>query len=85
MAKIREIVNSDNKLVESGATIEFKSNELVILSNALYMYYKAIEPTENMKELRIIIYTASQISQYGHLDECAVNVLSGATKEGDTV
>ena len=34
------------------------------------------EVNENKKQLRDIVHIASQISQYGHMDEWAVSVLS---------
>lgn len=76
MANIKKIVNSDNKLIQSGAVIEFTSSELVTLSNALYMYFKEHDINEREKKLKDIIHIASQISQYGHMDEWAVSVLS---------
>lgn len=76
MAKIKQIINGDDKLVTSGAIIEFTSGELVTLSNALYAYFKDVGVNENKKQLRDIVHIASQISQYGHMDEWAVSVLS---------
>ena len=76
MAKIKQIINGDDKLVTSGAIIEFTSGELVTLSNALYAYFKDAGINENKKQLKDIIHIASQISQYGHIDEWAVSVLS---------
>jgi len=76
MAKIKQIINGDDKFVQSGAIIEFKSGELVTLSNALYTYFKDVGVNENKKQLKDIIHIASQISQYGHMDEWAVSVLS---------
>ena len=76
MAKIKQIINGDDKLVQSGAVIEFTSGELVTLSNALYAYFKDVGVNENKKQLRDIVHIASQISQYGHMDEWAVSVLS---------
>lgn len=76
MAKIKQIINGDDKLVTSGAVIEFTSGELVTLSNALYAYFKDVGVNENKKQLRDIVHIASQISQYGHMDEWAVSVLS---------
>lgn len=76
MAKIKQIINGDDKLVTSGAIIEFTSGELVTLSNALYTYFKDVGVNENKKQLRDIVHIASQISQYGHMDEWAVSVLS---------
>ena len=76
MAKIKQIINGDDKLVTSGAVIEFTSGELVTLSNALYTYFKDVGVNENKKQLKDIIHIASQISQYGHMDEWAVSVLS---------
>lgn len=76
MAKIKQIINGDDKLVTSGAIIEFTSGELVTLSNALYAYFKDVGVNENKKQLKDIIHIASQISQYGHMDEWAVSVLS---------
>lgn len=87
MAKIKQIINGDDKLVTSGAIIEFTSGELVTLSNALYTYFEKVGANvgvngKNKKQLRDIIHIASQVSQYGHMDEWAVSVLSGAdTKE----
>lgn len=82
MAKIKQIINGDDKLVTSGAIIELTSGELVTLSNALHLYFKQFDVNENKKQLRDIVHIASQISQYGHMDEWAVSVLSGAdTKE----
>ena len=78
MAKIKQIINGDDKLIRSGAVIEFTSGELVTLSNALYAYFKDVSVNENKKGLKDIIHIASQISQYGHMDEWAVSVLSGA-------
>lgn len=77
MAKIKQIINGDDKLVRSGAIIEFTSSELVTLSNALYAHFKAVGVNENKKQLKDVIHIASQISQYGHMDEWAVSVLSG--------
>lgn len=76
MAKIKQIINGDDKLVTSGAIIEFTSGELVTLSNALYAYFKDVGVNENKKQLKDIVHIASQISQYGHMDEWAVSVLS---------
>ena len=76
MAKIKQIINGDDKLVTSGAVIEFTSGELVTLSNALYEYFKDVGVNENKKQLKDIIHIASQISQYGHMDEWAVSVLN---------
>lgn len=75
MAEIKKIVNSDNKLIQSGAVIEFTSGELVTLSNALYNALKD-NVGESKVELRNIVHIASQISQYGYMDEWAVSVLS---------
>lgn len=76
MAKIKKIVNGDEKLIQSGAVIEFTSGELVTLSNALYAYFKDVGVNEDKKQLKDIIHIASQISQYGHMDEWAVSVLN---------
>ena len=76
MAEIKQIINGDEKFVTSGAIIEFTSGELVTLSNALYVYFKDAGINENEKQLKDIIHIASQISQYGHIDEWAVSVLS---------
>ena len=79
MAKIKQIINGDDKLVTSGAIIEFTSGELVTLSNALYTYFEEVGANgKNKKQLRDIIHIASQVSQYGHMDGWAVSVLSGA-------
>ena len=40
MAKIKQIINGDDKLVQSCAIIELTSGDLVTISNALYMYFK---------------------------------------------
>ena len=81
MAKIKQIINGDDKLIRSGAIIEFTSGELVTLSNALYTYFKDVGVNENKKELKDIIHIASQISQYGHMDEWAVSVLNRTVKD----
>lgn len=81
MAKIKQIKNGDDKLVQSGAIIEFTSGELVTLSNALYSYLKDAGTNENKKQLRDIIHIALQISQYGHMDEWAVSVLNRTVKD----
>lgn len=81
MAKIKQIINGDDKLLQSGAIIEFTSGELVTLSNALYVYLKDIGVNENKKQLRDIVHIASQISQYGHMDEWAVSVLNRTVKD----
>lgn len=81
MAKIKQIINGDDKLVRSGAIIEFASGELVTLSNALYEYFKEVGINENKKQLRDIVHIASQISQYGHMDEWAVSVLSRTVED----
>ena len=78
MANIKQIINGDDKLIRSGAIIEFTSGELVLLSNALYTYYKEVGANDGCKkELKDIIHIASQVSQYGHMDNWAVSVLSG--------
>ena len=81
MAKIKQIINGDDKLIRSGAIIEFTSGELVTLSNALYTYLKDTGTNEKKQNLRDIVHIASQISQYGHMDEWAVSVLNHSTKE----
>ena len=81
MAKIKQIINGDDKHVQSGAIIEFKSGELVTLSNALYQYFKEVCMNEYKKQLRDIIHIASQVSQYGHIDEWAVSVLSRTVED----
>lgn len=81
MAKIKQIINGDDKLIRSGAIIEFSSEDLVTLSNALYLYFKQFDVNENKKQLRDIVYIASQISQYGHMDELAVSVLSRSVED----
>lgn len=81
MAKIKQIINGDDKLITSGAIIEFTSGELVTLSNALYAYFKDVSVNENKKQLRDIVHIASQISQYGHMDEWAVSVLNRSVED----
>ena len=81
MAKIKQIINGDDKFVTSGAVIEFTSGELVTLSNALYTYFKEVGVNENKKQLRDIVHIASQVSQYGHMDEWAVSVLSRTVED----
>ena len=81
MAKIKQIINGDDKLITSGAIIEFTSGELVTLSNALYTYFKDVGVNENKKQLRDIVHIASQISQYGHMDEWAVSVLNRSVED----
>ena len=81
MAKIKQIINGDDKLIRSGAIIEFSSGELVTLSNALYEYFKGDNVNEKTKQLKDIIYIASQISQYGHMDEFAVSILKRSVKD----
>jgi hypothetical protein len=81
MAKIKQIINGDDKLIRSGAIIEFSSGELVTLSNALYAYLKDDNVNEKTKQLKDIIYIASQISQYGHMEEWAVSVLSRSVED----
>lgn len=81
MAKIKKIINGDDKLITSGAIIEFTSGELVTLSNALYTYLKEVGVNENKKQLKDIIHIASQVSQYGHMDEWAVSVLSRTVED----
>lgn len=81
MAKIKQIINGDDKLIQSGAIIEFTSSELVTLSNAIYEYLKVVEKNESRNKLKDIIHIASQLSQYGHMDNWAVSVLSCAIKE----
>ena len=83
MAKIKQIINGDDKLVTSGAIIEFTSGELVTLSNALYAYFKNVGVNENKKQLRDIVHIASQISQYGHMDEWAVSVLNHSIEDNE--
>ena len=77
MANIKQIINGNDKFIQSGAIIEFTSGELVTLSNALYRYFKEVGIDKNKKQLKDIIHIASQVSQYGHMDEWAVSVLSG--------
>lgn len=81
MAKIKQIINGDNKIVQSGAIIEFTSGELVALSNALYAYFKDVGTNENKNKLKDVIHIASQISQYGHMDEWAVSVLNHSIED----
>lgn len=81
MAKIKQIINGDDKFIQSGAIIEFTPGELVALSNALYAYFKEVGVNENKKQLRDIVHIASQISQYGHMDEWAVSVLSRTAED----
>ena len=77
MAKIKQIINGDDKFVQSGAIIELTSGDLVTISNALYCYFKdKTGMNENKRKLKDIIHIASQISQYGHMDEWAVSVLN---------
>ena len=83
MAKIKQIINGDDKPIQSGAIIEFKSGELVTLSNALYTYFKDRDTNEGENKLKDIIHIASQISQYGHMDEWAVSVLSSSLKDNE--
>lgn len=80
MANIKQIINGDNKFIQSGAIIEFTSNELVTLSNALYEYLKEVGTNERKDNLRDVIFIASQISQYGHMDNFAVSTLSYVVK-----
>ena len=81
MAEIKQIVNGDDKHIRSGAIIELTSDELVVLSNALYSYLKTIKPTKAQCQLKDIIHIASQISQYGHMDNWAVSILSATVKD----
>lgn len=83
MAKIKQIINGDDKLIRSGAIIEFTSGELVTLSNALYAYLKDVGTNENKNKLRDIVHIASQISQYGHMDEWAVSVLNHSIEDNE--
>lgn len=83
MAEIKQIVNGDEKLIQSGAVIKFTSSELVVLSNALYTYFKGIDMNESKRRLKDIIHIASQISQYGHMDDWAVGALSASVKDDE--
>lgn len=83
MAKIKQIINGDDKLVQSGAIIEFTSSELVTLSNALYAYLKDAGTSESKNKLKDIVHIASQISQYGHMDEWAVSVLNHSIENNE--
>lgn len=83
MAKIKQIINGDDKFVTSGAVIEFTSGELVTLSNALYTYLKVVRKNEVNNKLKDIIHIASQVSQYGHMDDWAVSVLSCVIKDNE--
>lgn len=85
MAEIKQIVNGDDKHIRSGAIIEFTSSELVTLSNALYTYFKDSDMNDARHKLKDIIHIASQISQYGHMDNWAVSVLSSSVKHNDKV
>jgi hypothetical protein len=58
MAKIKQIINGDDKLIQSGAIIEFTSSELVTLSNALYGYLKDTGINESKNKLKDIIHIA---------------------------
>lgn len=81
MANIKQIINGDDRLIQSGAIIQFTSGELVTLSNALYAYFKDRDTNEGEKKLKDIIHIASQISQYGHMDEWAVSVLRHSVED----
>ena len=81
MAEIKQIINGDDKTTRSGAVIEFTSSELVTLSNALYTYFKDSDMNDARHKLKDIIHIASQISQYGHMDNWAVSILSATTKD----
>jgi len=83
MAEIKQIINGDNKFIQSGAIIEFTSGELVTLSNALYTYFKDTGVNESKNKLKDIIHIASQISQYGHMDEWAVSVLNHSIRDNE--
>lgn len=76
MANIKQIINGDNKLIHSKATIEFTDSDLITLTNALFHYFKDRELNEREKELKDIIHIATQVSQYGHMDNWAVSHLS---------
>ena len=84
MANIKQIINGDDKFIQSGSIIEFTSSELVTLSNALYTYLKDTGTNEKKQNLKDIIYIASQISQYGHMDEFAIRVLNHSKKDNET-
>lgn len=75
MASIKSINNGDDRIIQSTATIEFNSDELVILNNALYEYFKDINMSKNEKKLKDILHISSQVSQYGHMDNWAVSRL----------
>ena len=83
MANIKQIVNGNGGFIQSGAIIEFTSDELVMLSNALCTYFKTDEMNETRYKLKDIIHIASQISQYGHMDSWAVSVLSDSVKNNE--
>lgn len=80
MANIKQIINVDNKYEQSGAIIQFTDSELVTLSNALYEYLKENGTNEYKDNLMDIVFIASQISQYGHMDNFAVSTLSYVVK-----
>ena len=80
MANIKQIIHGDNKFQQSGAIIQFTDSELVTLSNALYEYLKENGTNEYKDNLRDIVFIASQISQYGHMDNFAVSTLSYVVK-----
>ena len=83
MANIKQIVHGDRKLIQNSAIIEFTSSELVVLSNALFAYSQNHDMTEGENKLKDIIHIASNISQYGHMDDWAVSVLSYSVKSNN--